>query len=225
MAGGYTISPVYSEEGGGVIDFEVDGGYEGYRSADQDIVEYNDGSRHHVFEQASIREDGEFDEQDYYETLANSDPRIPAALQWSATNLPPELIQQYNDAIDNDDFDTINRTLEYILEQYPGDESFYPEDEYTEEDDYEITEEDQQVVDAITEQLVEQPALGEEVAEDWQEIVYQAEQAGDDTYAGIAAATAAYHNGDVTAEEAIQFVFANYDLHDIARVYRQITNR
>jgi hypothetical protein len=72
---------------------------------------------------------------------------------------------------------------------------------------------------------VEQPALGEEVAETWQEIVYQAEQAGDDTYAGIAAATASYHNGDVTAEEAIQFVFANYDLQDIARVYRQITNR
>jgi hypothetical protein len=223
MSGGFTINPVYDEATGAVTDFEVDGGYEGFRSNDNDIVEYNDGSRHHIFEEAQLREDGEFDEQDYYTTLSQSDPRIPAALQWSATNLPPELIQQYNDAIDNDDFDTINRTLEYILEQYPGDEYNHPEDEYTEEeDDYELTEEDQQVVDAITDDLSQQPALGEEAAESWQEAVYAAEQAGDDTYAGIAAATASYHAGEISAEQAIQFVLENYNIKDIARVYNQL---
>jgi hypothetical protein len=222
MSGGFTISPVYSEENGNVVDFEVDGGYEGYRTSQDEYIQLNDGTTHHQFENVSIKEDGEFDSDDYYETLANSDPRIPGALEWSATNLPPELIEQYNDAIDNDDTDTINQILEYILEQYPGD--YTPEEEYTEED-VELTEEDQAVIDTIVEDLSQQPAMGEEVANSWQEAVYAAEAAGDNTYAGVAAATAAYHNGDVTAEEAIQFVFDNYDIKDIARVYQHLSNR
>jgi hypothetical protein len=222
MSNAYTITPVYSEQDGSVVDFEIDSGYDGYRSSDNDYIETNDGQTHHVFENVQLDE-GEFSAEDYYSTLIESDSRIPAAIQWSATNLPPELIAEFNQSIDDEDIDTTQRILEYILENFPDD--YIPEDEYTEEDDYEITEEDRQVVDAITEQLVEQPALGEEVAETWQEIVYQAEQAGDDCLAGVSAATAAYHNGDVTAEEAIQFVFANYDIQDIARVYRQITNR
>jgi hypothetical protein len=223
MSGGFTISPVYDEATGAVTDFEVDGGYNGYRTSQDEYVELNDGSVHHQFENVSLQEEGEFNPEEYYETLASSDPRIPAALQWSATNLPPELIQQYNDALDNDDTDTVNQLLEYILEQYPEDEYINPEDEYTEEDDdYELTEEDQAVVDAIVDDMSQQPALGEEVAQSWQEAVYAAEQAGDDTYAGIAAATASYHAGQVSAEEAINFVLENYNIKDIARVYKQL---
>jgi hypothetical protein len=221
MPQGYTISPV-SDEQGNIVDFDVDGGYDGFRSSSEDIVEFNDGSRHHVFEDASIDE-GEFTTDSYYETLAASDERIPAALEWAAGNLPPELITEYNESLDNDDVDTTHRILEYILENYPGDEYNDPDEEYTEEE-VELTEEDRAVIDTIVEDLSQQPAMGEDVAEEWESLAQQYSEA-DPTYAGIAAATSAYHAGEVSAEEAIGWVFNNFNIQDIARVYQHLSSR
>lgn len=221
MAGGFTVSPVTNEQGD-VVDFSLDGGNDGFRSSADDIVEFNDGSRHHVFEEASIREDGEFDAGDYYETLAQSDPRIPNALQWAAGNLPDELIAEYNQAIDNDSFDDINRILEYILEQYPEGEAT---EEYTEEDSEELTEEDQAVIQAVADQLAQNPPLGDDVADEWDSAAQDAANSGDATYAAIASATAAYHAGSIDAETAINWVLENHDLRDVARVYQYLNQQ
>jgi hypothetical protein len=226
MSGGYTISPVYDEATGQVTDFDVDNGYQGYRSEASDYIELDDGTTHHVFDNVSIREDGEFDSDDYYSTLAESDPRIPSALEWSATNLPPELIQQYNEAIDNDDFDTINRTIEYILAQYSeANPDTDIEDTNSEEDEVELTEEDQQVVEAISESLSQQPPLGVDVADEWDSVSQQAEASGDSVYAAVAQATAAYHAGSISASDAISWVLDNYPLKEVARVYNHLQQR
>ena len=220
MAGGYTVSPSYSEETGELTGFDVDGGYGGYRSSDRDIVEFDDGSRHHVFEDASIQEEGEFSTDDYFQTLLQSEPRIPDALAWAAENLPAQLITDYNQAVDFGDLDTINSTLEYILEQY-GEDVYVEEDTELPEEDYDLSEQDQAVVDAITEQLAQQEPLGEEIADEWQSV---ADSTEDPTYAGVAAATAAFHAGSLSAEEAISWVFENYNIRDIARVYQLINS-
>lgn len=222
MSGGFTITPV-ANDSGDVVDFDVDGGYQGFRSNEEDIVEYNDGSRHHVMENASIREDGEFDIDEYYTELQNSDPRIPQALDWAADNLPADLIEQYNQAIDSNDLDTVNQVLEYILSNYPSDESFDPDDESLQEEP-ELTEDDQAVIEAITEQLADQPPLGDYAADEWESYARQAAENGDDpAFVGVATATAAYHSGEVTAQEAIDWVLANYDLKDVARVYQHLS--
>ena len=223
MAGGFTVSPSYSEETGELTGFDVDGGYGGYRSSDRDIVEFDDGSRHHVFEDASIQEEGEFSTDDYFQTLLQSEPRIPDALAWAAENLPAQLITDYNQAVDFGDLDTINSTLEYILEQY-GEDVYVEEDTELPEEDYDLSEQDQAVVDAITEQLVAEPPQGEEAADQWQSVAEQAADIGDSVYAGIAAATASFHAGGISAEEAISWVFENYNIRDIARVYQLINS-
>jgi hypothetical protein len=220
MAGGFTVSPSYNEETGEVTGFDVEGGYEGFQSSDRDFIETNDGQTHHVFENVSIDE-GEYSLDQYYETLAVSDERIPGAIQWAADNLPPDLIQAYNDALDADDVDTVQQYLEYILEQY-SEQDTEQDTEQVEEEDILLTEEEEQVVQAITEQLAEEPPLGEEAADEWQSVSEQAAASGDQTYADIAALTSSYHAGQISAEEAINWVFQNHSIQDIARVYQHI---
>jgi hypothetical protein len=219
MSGGYTISPVYDEATGQVTDFDVDNGYQGYKSSDNDYVELNDGTTHHVFENVSIEEDYL---QDYYDTLASSDSRIPSALEWAATNLPQEVITTYNSAIDNDDVDTINEYLEYVLAQYSeANPDTYTEDTDSEEE-AELTEQDQAVIESISESLSQQPALGIEVADQWDSVAQQAEVSGDSVYAAVAQATAAYHSGSISASDAISWVLDNYPLKEVARVYQSL---
>jgi hypothetical protein len=220
MSNGYTVSPVTDDQGN-IVDFNVDDGYSGFRSNQEDIVEFTDGSRHHVFENVSIEEDYL---EDYYTTLANSDERIPSALQWAANNLPPELITEYNQAVDDDSIDDINRLLEYILNEYPGDEYNSPEEEYT-EDDTDYTEEEIAAIEEAITDLQGSEAQGDHVADEWVSVAEQAESMGDATYAAIAKATALFHSGQAEAEELINHILSNYDMADVARVYQSIVNR
>jgi hypothetical protein len=219
-----TVSPIYSEQDGSVVDFELSGGFEGFRSSDNDIVELNDGTRHHVFENASIDE-GEYTSDQYYDALVQSDERIPDAIAWAGQNLPQDLIVTFNEAIDNDDVDTVQQYLEYILEQFSSTEQLTEQDsEQVEEEGLELTEQDQQVIDAITEQLAEEPPLGNEAADEWESLSEQAAASGDQTYADIAALTSSYHAGQISAEEAINWVFQNHSIQDIGRVYSLINS-
>jgi hypothetical protein len=216
MSSGYTVTPVEDAEGN-IVDFNVHEGPNGYQSSSRDYVELDDGSTHHVFENVSIDEDYL---EDYYTTLANSDERIPSALEWAADNMSPDFINTFNSAIDNDDVDTINEYLEYLLNQYPSDEYNNSDEEYVE--DEELTDDDQAVIDYITEELAEQEALGDDVADEWDSISQQALANGDEVYAAVADVTSAFHQGRISAEDAINHVLSNYNIHDVARVYQHI---
>jgi hypothetical protein len=215
---GYTISPVYNEVTGEVTDFQVDNGSQGYQSSDSDYVELEDGV-HHVFEDVSIQEDYL---TDYYDTLASSDERIPAALQWAAGNLSPEVISTYNNAVDNDDIDTINEYLELVLNEYS---EAHPEvEESTDTDDeVELTEQDQQVIEAISEQLSQQEPLGIDAADEWDSIAQDAANSGDEVYAAVCQATASYHAGEISSTDAINWVLENFPIKEVARVYHHLT--
>ena len=53
--------------------------------------------------------------------------------------------------------------------------------------------------------LVQQEPAGSEYAQQWVEMASKAEQAGDMTYAVVAQATAAFHAGEISAEQAIGY--------------------
>ena len=104
-------------------------------------------------------------------------------------------------------------------------DKFTPEEVQEVEEDSEVeelSEQEQEILDKTVDLLSQQEAEGEYVADQWQEVVHQAEAAGDETYAIVAAATAAFHSQDVTAEEAINYCLQTANLKDLARVYKHI---
>jgi hypothetical protein len=223
---GATITPV-ADDNGNIIDFSVDNGYNGYSSSDQDYVETNDGQTHHVFENVSIEEDGEYSSNNYLETLANSDPRIPQAIAWASQNLPQEDIIAFNQALDEDNHDHIHQVLEYLLSNLPEDYQVEEVVEEVNETDPEefvdgLTDEDVEAIEEVISELYANPALGDDAAQEWVSVAEEAEAVGDETYAAIAKAAALYHSGSLDAETAINSILDRHNLQDVIRVVQHL---
>jgi hypothetical protein len=238
----YTVTPT-ADADGNVTGFSTEHSHEGYhRSLDQEYVEFDDGSIHHRFENVEVNEDlqeSEYTDDNYFQQLASLHPNVAQAIQWAADGgMSVEWSQDFNNALDNGDYMAVNQGLEQLLNMYDANHGDRPsasqefeqnraQDES--EDDEPLTvddlsEDDQQVVAEAVEELQYQTPGGEEQAEYWEQLVAQGQEAGDPTYAGIAAATAAFHAGEVSAAEAIQYVLSNYDIRDVARVYQAFTS-
>ena len=238
----HTVNPVVDAEGN-YQGSTVESPQEGYhRSLDQEYVEFQDGSIHHRFENVEVNEDlqeSEYSDESYFETLSTLYPNIAQAVTWAADGgMSAEWSNDFNAALSAGDFEAVNVGLEQLLGMYDanhGDrpsatEEFQNRNNQESEDEEPLTvddlsEDDQQVVAEAVEELQYQSPGGEEQAQYWQQAVAVAQQSGDETYAGIAAATSAFHSGEVSAAEAIDFVLSNYDIRDVARVYQALNGQ
>ena len=234
-----TVSPVVTvnDQGQEVIsDLSVSTGHSGVGRDGQvenwrfDYQEDSEGRIHHVFENVELeRDDGiHFDESEYIEALLESNPTIAVAQQWALDNLPEEWVNEYNQQIETGDLDELNKAVEWLLQQYSQrstTESDVPnqqmEEDYEDPEMDELSEEETEILNNAVDTLERQEAMPE-YADDWQEQVEIAKQSGDETYAMVAAATSAFHSGEVTAEEAIDFCLTNCDLKELARVYQHL---
>jgi hypothetical protein len=236
----HTVNPVVDADGN-YQGSTIEGHHEGYhRSLDQEFVELSDGI-HHRFENVEVNEDlqdSEYTDENYFETLANlHGGALTAAINWAANGgMDPTWIQDFNANLDAGRFEEVNAGIETLLglydQQHPDRPSATEQFNQTRQQDEsetdepltvdDLSEDDQQVVNEVIEGLQYNEPGGEEQAEYWQQAVAVAQQSGDETYAAIAAATAAFHSGDVSAAEAIDFVLSNYDIRDVARVYQAL---
>ena len=234
-----SVSPVYGEDESGqqvLVDLDVStGAHAGavdrsghVRDWQFDYQEDSEGRLHHIFQDVELESEQDplsFNEDAYIDALLESNPLIREAQAWANENLPGPVLDQYNDAIDNGDLKQLNEAIEWLVSEYQSaapTEEVQEVEEESEVDD--LSEEEQEILDKTVDLLSQQEPEGEYVADQWQDAVHQAEESGDETYAMVAAATAAFHAGDVTAEEAINYCLQNTDLKDLARVYKHLAS-
>ena len=238
---GYTVSPVITtnERGEEVIsDLSVSSGHAAaigrdgqVRDAEFDYYEDEKGQMRHRFsniELESERDDSSsFDEDAYIGAIFEANPEISDAQLWAENNLPEPLLDEYNKAIDSGSLDELHQAVEWLLAQYAERTEDTPEPEQVEEDSEmeDLSDEEKKVLANAVETLELSEPQGEYTAEQWQEVVEQAEAQGNETYAKVAAATAAFHSGEVTAEEAINFCLNECDLKELAKVYEYINGQ
>jgi hypothetical protein len=221
----WTVTPQADAEGN-VVGFESEQHREGYhRFTSDDFVEFQDGSVHHAFENVELNEDTDISNEELYiEALHEVYPSLADAVDWAATEMPKDFIDGFNAAVDSDDTDQLHGYIQALLQHY---NDFYgteePQEDASNSDEVETdTELTQEVFDEAVAALTETEPQGEELANDWQAAVDSYREAGDETAAGIAAAVAAFHGSQVSAQEAIQWVIDNYDIQDVARVYKSL---
>ena len=237
---GYTVYPVYTENDQGqevLTDMQVtsgntrgvgrDGQVIGH---DNDYYENYEGEFIHRFRDVELESDRAdqgvyFNEGEYINALIEANPEIPAAQQWCMDNLPKEWIDEYNKQIESGSLDEMNQAVEWLLEQYgqrPNPTSDTPLEEMPEDPEMdELSEEETEILNNAVDALERQEARPEFVS-DWEEQIEYARETGDETYAQVAAATAAFHAGEISAEEAIDFCLTNCDLKELARVYEHL---
>ena len=233
----YTVSPVITinDQGQEVIsDLSVSTGHSAdvgrdgqVRGVEFDYYEDNKGQIRHRFSEVELESErqspSDFDESEYIGALLEANPTIADAQQWAEHNLPQEWVDDYNNKIESGDLDDLHKAVEWLLEQYEN-RSQNSEPEQVQEDDEmeDLSDEEKAVLAEAVENLQQSEAEGEDVAEQWQMAVELAEDSGDETYAMVAAATAAFHAGDISAEEAIDYCLNSCDLKELSRVYKYI---
>ena len=241
---GYTVYPVYTENDQGqevLTDMQVTSGNSRGVGRDGQVIGHEDhyyensqGQLIHKYRDVELESDRAdqgvyFNEGEYIEALIEANPEIPVAQQWCLENLPAEWIDEYNRQIESGSLDEMNQAVEWLLEQYAQRQdptSNTPELEEMPEDPEmdELSEEETEILNNAVDELERQEAMPEYV-DDWQEQVDIANESGDTTYAMVAAATAAFHAGEVTADEAINYCLNNGNLKDLARVYKHLTDQ
>ena len=97
------------------------GGYEG---AENDYAYDESTDQYHFVgvsdEQMSVDPHSSgFNEEAYLNAMVEADPVISEAIQWGTKNLPAELIDQYNEVIENtDDLEELHKAVNWIVDTY-----------------------------------------------------------------------------------------------------------
>ena len=118
----HQVTPVANADGT-VVDFTVSNHRELHHGlvdpTGADYREHNDGSIHHVMEDVTLEEsDGGFDFDTYAQALRDVYPQMNGMLQYAATNMPPEFSIEFNQAVQNQDLDSIGQYLHQLAERY-----------------------------------------------------------------------------------------------------------
>ena len=227
----WQVDPVVQEtaEGEVITDFSITGDRRGlHRGMDpnweNDISVDNQGVTHHVFENVELNEEqaNVFDTDEYVEAVQQAYPDVSEALEWGAKNLPGHRIDDYNAALDSDDPEQFMPLLEKLIAEYRNGVDA-PEPEITDQEEApEVEPPSDDEVESFIGELSQSEPQGEAVAGHWQDVANQAKAQGNEVYAGVAAATAAFEAGEVSAQEAIQFCLDNFDRNELAKVVRHI---
>ena len=234
----YTVSPVIQEGEGGshIVGASVSSnhaitGRDGQvRGWETDYVENEVGQTVHRFKEVELENDSpmSFNEEEYNNSLLEAHPQLSTAIQWAATNLPAELSDDFNDKVNSGDLEQVNNAVEWLLAHYQehGGEALLnkePTEQQTwEEEVDELSPEEAEAVENAMDFLDGQEPEGEMMAAQWQDYVEDANASGDVTFATVAAATAAFHAGEVSADEAISYCLSSCSLKDLSRVYKHL---
>lgn len=221
MSRAMEIVPQYSEGPDGseqIINFNVNRGHSaGVVNEEFYIDEYEQGH----FVEPDIQDPTDYPEEesdisyDYSEACVEAMPDLPQAISWAANNLPSEFLEYYNESIDSEDPDLMWPAMEQLLEMFYDTTGAEPTE--IEEQDEELSE-PQKVIDS----LMEAEPAGYEESEDWQDACDAYQQSGQEVHAAIAAASAAFHAGETSADEAINYILQNYDNEDVILAYQSM---
>ena len=234
----YTVSPVIQEGEGGshIVGASVSSNHSAVgrdgqvRGWETDYVENEVGQTVLRFKEAELENDSpmSFNENEYTNALLEAHPQLGTAIQWAATNLPAELSDDFNDKVNSGDLEKVNSAVEWLLshyDQHAGEALLNkeaPAENDFEQQLEELTPEETETLDQATDLLEQQEPEGEMVAAQWQDYIEDANASGDVTFATVAAATAAFHAGEVSAEEAINYCLTSCNLKDLSRVYKHL---
>ena len=243
----YTVEPVVSTDESGeptIQDFSVvsSSNRQDPNAWQDDWVMDSEGKYHHMFENVELEDESSshssFDEEAYISSLYEANPQLADAIEWGTDNLTQDQLSVYNQLVDSSDLNDVNRAVDWILEQYRENanqvataepENLTDEDEsgsYLEDETIErienLSDEDAEMLSDAVDDLSNTAPMGVEAANYWLDFAQQADESGNAVASLVATATAAYHRGELSAEEAISECLNQCDLQELADVYRQL---
>jgi hypothetical protein len=185
-------------------------------SASDYITDETTGETRHLFDSAILEDEQQgFNEDDYFATLAGSDPKISQALSWAATNMPAEHIADFNRIIDSGNLDDIHQALDILLNTYNADNTQAIEEDAV--DPIEVTEEE--VTAEIASLQSAEPDYS--VAQEFMAAAVNATSEAEQVLYSLACE---FHSGRLSADECITEAFNRLPQDQLYKAYSLINN-
>ena len=180
------------------------------------VIDEETGERQYLIEDFDLQQDEDYEPSvadEYLSAITELYPDLEEAKQYALEHWHPDLIAEFDAAVESDNLDHFVPMLEELMEEYRAQ---YGEPEQA----FEVSQEE---FDEAIAPLLEQEPGGIEAAYEW---AYQASEYQDANpcYSAVCAATAAFHDGSMDAEEAIASVLDNYSLEEVIPIYNHIYN-
>ena len=180
------------------------------------------GERQYLIEQEDLESDLDYapaTEDEYIQAITELYPDLQDALDYAFHNWTPELIEDFNNKVDGGDFDGFVPLIEELMEEYRSTVSAPVENQIP--DDADVTQEE---IDEALEPMLESEPEGMETAYNWLQAA-EDYQVSNPVFSAVCAATAAFHNNEMTASEAISSVIDNYPMKDVIRIYKHLSQQ
>ena len=191
-------------------------------------------------EEESEYQESAFDKEEYIEAIYDSEPELESAIDWGFENLPQDKLDEYNRQVDSDNPEDVQNAVEWLIEQYQENtqyEETSTDAEYEDDEDEgpslltedtqaridELTDDEADVLNDTLDYLTEREPAGSDYAEQWEDYASQLYDSGNEGAAEVAGLTAKYHNGEVSAEEAIATAMNRWDLRELNQVYQHLS--
>ena len=122
----YTVEPVIADGPNGevVVDFAINPHKELHNGSvdpfNKDFVEV-DGQTRHIMSDVEMSDELTQHEEEYIETLMESNPYISKAIEWGADNLPQDYLDLYNSRVENGNLDELHAAVEDLIDRYKAD--------------------------------------------------------------------------------------------------------
>ena len=218
----YTYSPSVNDDGS----YNLDSGTLVARSGGgrvDAVYEENQmtGERQYLVTEEDHQQDGDYHrstDEEYISYIHELYPNMNEMLAFGKDFYSPEFIIDFNNAINSEDDAEMWKYLEMLAADYEANVGSSVEEE-TLTDETEVSPEE--IEEAIQPMLETEPE-GMETAYGW---LQQAEeyQVTHPVYSAVCAATASFHDGSMTASEAISSVIDNYPMKDVLAIYKHLT--
>ena len=218
-----TFSPSINDDGTYNVDAgSVSVGHTGGTYETPYVENEETGERQYLISNQDLQQDGDYqpdNEAEYVSALTEAYPDLMDALAYARDNKTLDYINSFNQKIDTGDYGEYVPMIEELIAEFRSVTGTAPVEEELTDEPVVSPEE----IDAAIEPMLETEALGMETAYEW---LSMAEQTRDSnpTYSAVCAATAAFHDGSMTAEQAISSVLENYPINEVVKIYQYLNN-
>lgn len=173
------------------------------------------GERRYLIEETDLMQDQDYREdpdETYLQAVIETYPQIHDALAWAKTELSPQFIKDFNEAMNDGEPDDFMPFVEQLME------------EYSEATAVEVQLPDQQQINEAIDKLTSTEPGGTEQAMEWMQLAVEAQES-DPILSEAAHLTAQVHRGELPSSQAIQMMVEKYPMIELQRIYTQLTDK
>lgn len=228
------VNPVVSEDGS-YLGSEIETHSEGLYKQDQGYVQTSDGRVQHAFQDVELEDEyalqGGFDFESYAESLAEVTPELGQMIRWAASGEAYGFdARSFNDAVDSQDLNEINKGLEQLALLYRDAHPDQPLPTSRNEASEELTDEDESDEPQVDESYVQQEletlrntTYTEEQVEYMADV--QAEYDEGSTESFLLELGQVIGRGEMTFDEALNYAMQHVPTEQLITAYNALSKR